>query len=126
MRIDIPAPTVEVGHAFALELDDQGGAMVAIKVEIFKGDVKKQEIFHAKTFTGPKTEPVILEDPGDYDCFVTIAATRTKKSLGPTYKSSVTMIGIAGDRTLLCSTQGSVPKDSQSDLDSDQLILRVP
>ena len=125
MRIDVPAPAVEVGHAFSLELDDQGGAMVAIKVEIFKGDVAKKTIFHAQTITGPKTEPVLLEDSGDYDCFVTIAATRTKKSLGPTFKSSVTMIGIAGDRTLLCSTQGSVPKGIPSDVDSEQLILRV-
>lgn len=125
MKIEVPAPTVEVGHAFALKLDDQGSAMVAIKVEIFKGNVLKKEIFHAKTITGPKTEQVLLEDSGDYDCFVTIAATRTK-SLGPTYDSSVTMIGIAQDETLLCSAEGSVPKGVPSDVDSEQLILRVP
>jgi hypothetical protein len=35
------------------------------------------------------------------------------------------MIGIALDETLLCSAAGSVPKSVPSDVDSEQLILRV-
>ena len=124
MKIDIPHATVEAGQDFKLELDDQGGAMVAIKVEIFQDDNARKTIFHAQTIKGPKTEPVQLS-PGKYDCFVTIGATRSQRSLGGTYKSFVTMIDTAGDRILLCSAKGSVPKTRPSDVDSDQLTLAV-
>jgi hypothetical protein len=124
MKIDIPNATVSAGREFELELDDQGGAMVAIKVEIFQGDNPQKTIFHAQTIKGPKTEPVQLS-PGDYDCFVTIGASRSQRSLGTTYRSSVTMIDGAGGRTVLCSAKGSVPKTRPSDVDSDQLTLTV-
>jgi hypothetical protein len=124
MKIDVPSATLNAGQEFKLELDDQGGAMVAIKVEIFQGDDAQKTVFHAQTIKGPKTEPVQLS-PGDYDCFITIGATRSQRSLGSTYKSFVTMIDAAGDRTLLCSAKGSVPKTRPSDVDSEQLTLAV-
>jgi len=124
MKIDVPSGTVVAGRSFELELDDQGGAMVAIKVEIFQGDVPQATIFHARTITGPKTQAVQLA-PGNYDCFVTIGASRSSRSLGTTYKSFVTRVDGTGSRTVLCSTKGSVPKGRPSDVDSEQLVLTV-
>jgi hypothetical protein len=124
MKIEVPSVTVNAERDFMLELDDRGGAMVAIKVEIFQGDNAQKSIFHARTIEGPKTEAVQLP-PGDYDCFVTIGATRSQRALGTTYKSFVTMIDGAGSRTVLCSTKGSVPKTKPSDVDSEQLTLIV-
>jgi hypothetical protein len=124
MKIDVPNATVAAAQSFDVELDDQGGAMVAIKLEIFLGDTVQKTIFHAQTMQGPKTVSVQLS-PGNYDCFATIGASRSKRSLGSTYKSSVTMIDAAGGRTVLFSTKGSVSDSKPSDVDSDQLILAV-
>jgi hypothetical protein len=121
MKIEVPNAEVTTGQSFKIVLDDRGSALVAIKVEFWQGETKHKDCFHSKTMEGPKTFKIDLQ-PGKYDVFCTIAATRHKKALGTVYNSFVTL---EGGEDWFKTGRHEVPKSKQSDVDSEQLLLTV-
>ena len=122
MKIKASNLNLSVSQAFELTLQDDGGAAVAIKVEFWQGETKVKELFYTNTQT-PKPKSVQLA-PGAYDLFVTIAASKTKKTLGPTYDSSVTLTD-QGIATMICTAKGSVPEGKPLDADAELFNVTV-
>jgi hypothetical protein len=126
MKIKIPNDTVTIASSDlkSFELNDGGGALVAIRFDIYQGDTQIKKMFNADARQWPYERTPDLQ-PGTYECYPTIAATRKKTSLGSTYKSSITLIQRDGTRTDVATARGSVPDGTPTDADSDVFKLVV-
>ena len=122
MKIRAPNLNLSVSQKFELTLQDDGGAAVAIKVEFWQGETLIKGLFYTNT-QRPKPKCVQLA-PGAYDMFVTIAASKTKKMLGVTYDSSVTLTD-QGSETVICTAKGSVPDGKPLDADAELFNVTV-
>lgn len=117
MVINIPSATVNASNPLKIVLDDRGKALVAIKL-VIEGTGK--EFYHDKTMEGPLKPRAFSLDPGTYDCNVTVGAFRSKKALGSSYDTSVTI-----NDQVVASTKSTIPDDQASEMDYEEFTLVV-
>jgi hypothetical protein len=130
MEIDAPSFEVAAPRKFKLQLDDRGNAKVAIKVTILQGSTRIRSIKHVNSSEDPDDPPRNPTNAnldlaaGAYKCRCSITASR-EEALGPTYRSTVTLIDDAGVETLLFKARGTLPESTPRDLDAEQIDLTV-
>lgn len=123
MHIEAPTLQISAKAGFKLEFVDRGNAAVAMKAEFWQGNTKVDELFFVNAPQQPPKSPTKVV-PGQYEMWVTIGATKTKKLLGNKYDSRVNLID-QGVSTEICRTKGTVPASKLSDFDAEVFDLTV-